>query len=74
MSTQLETSFELNHIELNHLQQLANLTIHNILKPTTGFTFFNSGFKSDPIELFPSKVLVIARVVIDDGQGSKPIV
>jgi hypothetical protein len=34
--------------------------IHNILEPTTGITFFNSGSKSDPIELFPSIVLVIA--------------
>jgi hypothetical protein len=33
---------------------------HNILEPTIGVTFFNSGFKSDPIELFPSIVLVIA--------------
>jgi hypothetical protein len=33
---------------------------HNILEPTTGVTFFNSGFKSDPTELFPSIVLVIA--------------
>jgi hypothetical protein len=32
---------------------------HNILEPTTGVTFFNSGFKSDPTELFPSIVLVI---------------
>jgi hypothetical protein len=34
--------------------------LHNILEPTMGVTFFNSGFKSDPIELFPSIVLVIA--------------
>jgi hypothetical protein len=34
--------------------------LHNILEATTGVTFFNSGFKSDPIELFPSIVLVIA--------------
>jgi hypothetical protein len=33
---------------------------HNILEPTTGVTFFNSGFKSDPTELFPCIVLVIA--------------
>jgi hypothetical protein len=33
---------------------------HNILEPTTGVTFFNSGFKSDPTELFPSIVQVIA--------------
>jgi hypothetical protein len=33
---------------------------HNILEPTTGITFFNSGFKSDPTELFSSIVLVIA--------------
>jgi hypothetical protein len=33
---------------------------HNILEPTTRVTFFNSGSKSDPIELFPSIVLVIA--------------
>jgi hypothetical protein len=32
---------------------------HNILEPTTTVTFFNNGFKSDPIELFPSIVLVI---------------
>jgi hypothetical protein len=24
---------------------------HNILEPTTGFTFFNSGFKNDPTKL-----------------------
>jgi hypothetical protein len=35
-------------------------TPHNILKPTTRVTFFNSGFKNDPTELFPSIVLVIA--------------
>jgi hypothetical protein len=34
--------------------------IHNILEPTTGVTFFNNGSKSDPTELFPSIVLVIA--------------
>jgi hypothetical protein len=34
--------------------------MHNILEPTTGVTFFNSGFKSDPTELFPSIVLDIA--------------
>ena len=37
---------------------------HNILEPTMGVTFFNSGSKSgsksDPTELFPSTVLVIA--------------
>jgi hypothetical protein len=38
---------------------------HNILEPTTGVTFFNSGSKSDPsksdpTELFPSIVQVIA--------------
>jgi hypothetical protein len=33
---------------------------HNILEPTTGVTFFNSGFKSDPTELLPCIVLVIA--------------
>jgi hypothetical protein len=33
---------------------------HNILEPTTRVTFFNSGSKSDPTELFPSIVLVIA--------------
>jgi hypothetical protein len=32
---------------------------HNILEPTTGVTFFNSGCKSDPTELFSSIVLVI---------------
>jgi hypothetical protein len=36
------------------------LGLHNILEPTTGVTFFNSGSKSDPIELFPSIVQVIA--------------
>jgi hypothetical protein len=34
--------------------------LHNILEPTTGVTFFNNGFKSDPTELFPFIVLVIA--------------
>jgi hypothetical protein len=33
---------------------------HNILEPTMGVTFFNSGLKSDPTKLFPSIVLVIA--------------
>jgi hypothetical protein len=33
---------------------------HNILEPTTGVTFFNSGSKSDPTKLFASIVLVIA--------------
>jgi hypothetical protein len=33
---------------------------HNILEPTTGVTFFNSGFKNDPTELFPSIVPIIA--------------
>jgi hypothetical protein len=33
---------------------------HNILEPTMGVTFFNSGSKSDPTELFPSIVQVIA--------------
>jgi hypothetical protein len=33
---------------------------HNILEPTRGVTFFNSGFKSDPTELFPLIVQVIA--------------
>jgi hypothetical protein len=32
---------------------------HNILEPTMGITFFNSGSKSDPTELFPSIVQVI---------------
>jgi hypothetical protein len=36
------------------------LGMHNILEPTTGVTFFNSGFKSDLSELFPSIVQVIA--------------
>ena len=34
--------------------------LHNILEPTMDVTFFNNGFKSDPTELFPSLVLVIA--------------
>jgi hypothetical protein len=33
---------------------------HNILKPTTWVTFFNSGSKSDPTKLFPSMVLIIS--------------
>jgi hypothetical protein len=33
---------------------------HNILEPTMGVTFFNSDSKSDPTELFPSIVQVIA--------------
>jgi hypothetical protein len=40
--------------------QIFRLRYHNILEPTTGVTFFNSGFKSDPTELFPSIELVIA--------------
>jgi hypothetical protein len=39
-----------------HFQQMKD---HNILEPTTGVIFFNSGFKSDHTELFPSIVLVI---------------
>jgi hypothetical protein len=35
--------------------------LHNIFEPTTGVTFFNSGFKSDLTELFPSTVQVIAN-------------
>jgi hypothetical protein len=35
-------------------------SIHDILEPTTGVTFFNSGSKSDPTELFSSIVQVIA--------------
>jgi hypothetical protein len=34
--------------------------LRNILEPTMGVTFFKSGFKTDPIELFPSIVLLIA--------------
>jgi hypothetical protein len=33
---------------------------HNILEPTMEVTFINNGSKSDPIELFPSIVQVIA--------------
>jgi hypothetical protein len=33
--------------------------MHNILEPITGVTFFNSGFKNDPTELFPSIVLIL---------------
>jgi hypothetical protein len=36
------------------------MNTHNILEPTTRAIFFNSGFKSDLIELFLSIVLVIA--------------
>jgi hypothetical protein len=56
---------------------------HNILEPTMGVTFFNIGFKSDPTELFPSIVLVVAGekrfpppnfnlkiVIIQPGGGS----
>jgi hypothetical protein len=32
--------------------------LHNILESTTRVTFFNSGFKSDPTEVFPFIVLV----------------
>jgi hypothetical protein len=46
---------------LNVQNGLIGITIiHNILEPTTGVTFFNSGFKSDPTKLFPSILLVIA--------------
>jgi hypothetical protein len=38
--------------------QLVHAT-HNILEPIRGVTFFNSGSKSDPTELFPSIVMVI---------------
>jgi hypothetical protein len=55
-------------VELGHSSELCNvlysillyLHVHNILEPTTGVTFFNSGFKSDPTELFSFIVLVIA--------------
>jgi hypothetical protein len=44
------------------LKNVMNFTVllHNILEPTTGVTFFNSGCMSDSTELFPSIVLVIA--------------
>jgi hypothetical protein len=45
------------NVEFSHLFACHT---HNILEPTTGVTFFNSGFKSDPTELFPSLVLVTA--------------
>jgi hypothetical protein len=38
----------------------AVVRFHNILEPTMGITFFNSGFKSDPTEFFPFLVQVIA--------------
>jgi hypothetical protein len=44
----------------NNYQSIISQSLHNILEPTMGVTFFNSGFKSDPIEVFPSIVLVIA--------------
>lgn len=36
-----------------HITFLSNVgVLHNILEPTVGVTFFNSGFKSDPTELW----------------------
>jgi hypothetical protein len=47
-------------MSIRHLSKATMAKIlHNILEPTTGVTFFNSGFKSDPTELFPSIVLDI---------------
>jgi hypothetical protein len=51
LSDKTGNSFSLMHVCAVH---------HNILEPTTGVTFFKSGFKSDPTELFPSIELVIA--------------
>jgi hypothetical protein len=48
------------HMPLDILISSHSCVTHNILEPTTGATFFNSGFKSDPTELFPSIVVVIA--------------
>jgi hypothetical protein len=47
-------------ISVIFLYYLVLYIYHNILEPTTGVTFFNSGSKSDPTELFPSIVLVMA--------------
>jgi hypothetical protein len=49
----------------NSMVEERDSNAQNILDPTTGVTFtgvtfFNSGSKSDPTELFPSIVLVIA--------------
>jgi hypothetical protein len=46
----------LNRCERRRLWKMG----HNILEPTKGVAFLNSGFKSDPTKLFPSIVLVIA--------------
>jgi hypothetical protein len=43
-----------DQLDVGYLFQIQDL--HNILEPTTGVTFFNSGFKSDPTDLFPSIV------------------
>jgi hypothetical protein len=41
------------------ISELNIVDFHNILEPTMRLTFFNTGFKSDPTELFPSIVHVI---------------
>jgi hypothetical protein len=51
--------FVFNNVFNNHFNPIFDIAIHNILEPTTGVTFFNSGFRSDPTQLFPSRVLVI---------------
>jgi hypothetical protein len=50
----------LSNLSKSRRTNLHLLRVHNILEPTTGITFFSSGFKSDPTKLFPSIVLVIA--------------
>jgi hypothetical protein len=40
------------------LKSCISMHMHNILEPTTGITFFNNGFKSDPTKLFPFIILV----------------
>jgi hypothetical protein len=46
------------HLHISNIINILSILfhIHNILEPTMGVTFFNSGSKSDPTELFPSIV------------------
>jgi hypothetical protein len=47
---------------------------HNILGPSRGLTFFNSGFKSDPTELFPSIVQAVCTLPSPMRASSLPCV
>jgi hypothetical protein len=58
-STRSQSKRRKNKIKKIHSTSLS--VLHNILEPTMRVTFFNSGFKSDPTELFPS---IVSSIVI----------